>query len=62
LSFQVHGLCEEPPPVVLDPFAGVGTTPLAARRLGCGYVAFDIDEGYAAHARERLCSAQSHLP
>ncbi|HPC92735.1 MAG TPA: site-specific DNA-methyltransferase [Anaerolineaceae bacterium] len=40
--------------VVLDPFAGSGTTCLAAKRLGRNYVGFEINEGYCALAKHRL--------
>jgi len=42
--------------VVLDPFAGSGTTGVAARRLGCSFVGFEIDPGQAAAANERLAA------
>jgi hypothetical protein len=40
--------------VVLDPFAGSGTTGVAARRLGCAFVGFEIDPDQVAAANERL--------
>ena len=40
--------------VVLDPFAGSGTTGVAARRLGCSFVGFEIDPGQVAAANRRL--------
>ncbi|HSO00115.1 MAG TPA: site-specific DNA-methyltransferase [Candidatus Nanopelagicales bacterium] len=40
--------------LVLDPFAGSGTTGVAALRLGCSFVGFEIDEGQAAAANGRL--------
>lgn len=49
--------------VVLDPFAGSGTTCVAAKQLGRKYVGFDISEEYCAIARERLDKTTSlHLP
>jgi DNA modification methylase len=39
---------------VIDPFAGSGTTLLAARQLGRGYFGCDIAEQYVAEARDRL--------
>ena len=50
---RLHGL-GEPPPVVLDPFMGSGSTAVAARRLGCPFVGFEIDAEYVTMARERL--------
>ena len=43
---------------VLDPFLGAGTTLLAAERLGCSGVGFELDPGYALVAVERLRSAE----
>lgn len=40
--------------VVLDPFAGSGTTCVAAQSLGRQYVGFDVSEEYCALARKRL--------
>lgn len=44
--------------VVLDPFAGSGTTGLAALRLGCSFVGFEIDPGQVEAANRRLRSAR----
>ncbi len=46
--------------IVLDPFVGSGTTCLAARADGRGYVGYEINPDYAQHARQRL--AQAALP
>jgi site-specific DNA-methyltransferase (adenine-specific) len=44
--------------VVLDPFLGVGSTLLAAQRLGCRGIGIEIDASYAEsaawHLRDRL--------
>jgi len=40
--------------VVLDPFAGSGTTCVAAAQNGRHYVGFDVAEEYCALARQRL--------
>jgi len=40
--------------VVLDPFAGSGTTGVAAARLGCSFVGFEIDPEQVAAANARL--------
>lgn len=42
--------------VVLDPFAGSGTTGVAALRLGCSFVGFEIDPEQAKAANRRLAS------
>jgi site-specific DNA-methyltransferase (adenine-specific) len=43
--------------IVLDPFVGSGTTCLAARADGRGYVGYEINPDYAQHARQRLAQA-----
>jgi len=40
--------------IVLDPFNGVGTTTVVAKRLGRKYVGIDISEDYCRIAEERL--------
>jgi site-specific DNA-methyltransferase (adenine-specific) len=40
--------------VVLDPFAGSGSTAVAAEISGRHYIAVELSERYAAIARERL--------
>ena len=40
--------------VVVDPFCGTGTTPVAAKKLGFHFVTCDKDEDYATIARARL--------
>lgn len=42
--------------VVLDPFAGSGSTCLAARRLGRSYVGYDTNPEYIALAEQRLAA------
>jgi site-specific DNA-methyltransferase (adenine-specific) len=42
------------PVVVLDPFLGIGSTLLAAQRLGCRGIGIEIDPGYADSAAWRL--------
>ena len=48
--------------VVLDPFAGVGTTLLAARDLNRNSVGFDINEKYCNVSRDRLDQAKPSKP
>jgi site-specific DNA-methyltransferase (adenine-specific) len=43
-----------PGDLVLDPFAGSGTTAVAAQELGRRYVAIELDPRYCEAARERL--------
>jgi len=54
MCIRLHGLREDPPLVVLDPFLGTGTTAVAAARLGCRYVGFEVDPHYVEIARRRL--------
>jgi site-specific DNA-methyltransferase (adenine-specific) len=39
---------------VMDPFSGLGSTALAAARLGLDAIGFDVDEAYLEVARNRL--------
>ncbi len=40
--------------VVLDPFSGSGTTGVAALRVGCSYIGFEIDRQQVEASNERL--------
>ncbi len=40
--------------VVLDPFSGSGSTGIAALRLGCTYIGFEIDSEQVTESRRRL--------
>ena len=41
---------------VLDPFAGSGSSLIAAKKLGCGYYGFDLVADYCKIARKRLAA------
>jgi site-specific DNA-methyltransferase (adenine-specific) len=41
---------------VLDPFAGSGTTLVAAKKLGCDYYGLDVVADYCKIARKRLAA------
>jgi adenine-specific DNA-methyltransferase len=43
--------------IVLDPFAGVGSTGVAARALDVRFIGIERDAKWAAIAEERLCAA-----
>jgi len=47
-----------PGAVVLDPFAGSGTTAVAALRAGRRYIAIELEARYCTAARERLRAAK----
>lgn len=40
--------------IVLDPFSGSGTTGIAARKLGCSYIGFEIDPVHVRASNDRL--------
>ena len=44
----------KPDDVILDPFLGVGTTSVVAKKLGRAYVGIEIDESYCCLAEKRL--------
>jgi site-specific DNA-methyltransferase (adenine-specific) len=46
--------------VVLDPFAGSGTTVVVARKLNRHFIGIEIDEKYACLAEKRLASAETN--
>ena len=47
--------------VVLDPFSGSGTTGIAALKLGCSYIGFEIDDEQVQASNQRLIDAQQQL-
>lgn len=46
---------------VLDPFAGSGTTSLAAKHLGRNSVGYEMNKGFFPIIKEKLCSEQTSL-
>jgi len=63
LMLELVDLFTDPGDIVLDPFAGSGTTGVACIRLGRRFVGIEKDPKYASLARERLAAevAQSTL-
>jgi len=49
---RLHGLARVRQ--VVDPFVGIGSSAVAAARLGVDFVGFDLDAGYLAVAAERV--------
>ena len=47
--------------LILDPFAGSGTTGVAAIRLGRRFVGWEMNSAYAEMARRRLATAREQL-
>jgi site-specific DNA-methyltransferase (adenine-specific) len=47
-------LITPPAGIVLDPFAGSGSTGVAAKNLGFGFVGIEMSAEYAEIARKRL--------
>jgi site-specific DNA-methyltransferase (adenine-specific) len=47
--------------LVLDPFAGAGTTAVAAVRCGRHYAGYDLDESYIRLAETRVCDERQRL-
>lgn len=50
--------CSRPGDVVLDPFAGSGTTLAVAKKLDRRHIGFELSEQYANRARERLAAVR----
>jgi site-specific DNA-methyltransferase (adenine-specific) len=50
----IYSILERKGKVVLDPFAGTGTTLVAAKILGHNYIGIDVSRDYAQIARTRL--------
>jgi site-specific DNA-methyltransferase (adenine-specific) len=45
--------------LVMDPFAGSGSTLIVAKKLGRKYVGFELSKSYAANVRERLANVSA---
>ena len=54
---------EGPEILVLDPFSGSGTTGIAARKMNCSYVGFEIDPLQVEASNKRLDAIEkTHMP
>ncbi|NLX15162.1 MAG: site-specific DNA-methyltransferase [Phycisphaerales bacterium] len=54
--------CSHPGELVLDPFAGSGTTLSVAKKLGRQYLGFELSKEYAEQVNTRLASIKSGDP
>jgi site-specific DNA-methyltransferase (adenine-specific) len=61
LMLELVELFTDPGEVILDPFAGSGTTGVACLRLGRRFIGIERDARYAAIARERLAAESQGL-
>jgi DNA modification methylase len=50
-----------PDVVVFDPFSGSGTTGIAALKLGCSYIGFEIDPDQVKASNERLSAVKRNF-
>jgi site-specific DNA-methyltransferase (adenine-specific) len=54
MCMKLHGNAK----LAVDPFSGIGSTAVAAMRLGVSFVGFEIDKEYIDAAIARLEAAQ----
>ena len=47
--------------IVLDPYVGSGTVPLACKLFGCNYVGIDISNNYVHMAKDRLEKSDNYV-
>lgn len=63
MRLYTHGAAGDfPGEIVLDPFAGTGTTCAVAKSMGRRYVGIDINPDYVALARKRIADARRDPP
>jgi len=54
--------CSNPDNLVIDPFAGSGTTLVVAKKLGRRWLGFELSPNYVARTQARLDAAQEGQP
>lgn len=59
---RIIRVCSNPGEVVLDPFAGSGTTLVVAKKLGRRWVGFEMSPNYAGRIQARLDAAAEGQP
>ena len=59
---RIVRVSSDPGDLVLDPFAGSGTTPAVAKKLGRDWLAYELSDDYAERAEARLKSVSAGDP
>jgi len=59
---RIISACSNKGEIVLDPFAGSGTTLTVAKKLGRKYVGFELSNDYCRRARERIGKVEAMDP
>ncbi|MGI0081356.1 MAG: DNA-methyltransferase, partial [Nitrososphaerales archaeon] len=59
MCIKLHGLRKKM--LAMDPFLGIGSSAIAAMRLGVSFVGFEIDKEYLAEASSRLAREKAAL-
>jgi site-specific DNA-methyltransferase (adenine-specific) len=59
---RIIRVCSNPGEIVLDPFAGSGTTLVVAKKLGRQWLGFELSTDYAAQVEARLEAAREGQP
>src|SRR5206468_1161478 len=59
---RIIRLCSDPGDLVVDPFAGSGTTLVVAKKLGRRWIGFELSPNYAPQIQARLDEAAEGQP
>jgi site-specific DNA-methyltransferase (adenine-specific) len=59
---RIIRLCSDPHDIVLDPFAGSGTTLAVAKKLNRQWIGFELSRDYVKRVRERLQGTRVGVP